>query len=216
MPLQERLDAFKADFESNKAPPEVVAVFHRATADLIATGQAKLALKAGDRAPAFALADQDGKTRTLAELLAQGPVVITFYRGVWCPYCNMDLEAMEAVAAKVRAAGANLVAISPQTAANSRKAQNDHKLSFPVLGDPGNEVANLFGLRFRLPDDLAGIYKQFGIDLQQFNGDGSQTLPMPARYVIGSDSIVRYAEVNPDYTRRPDPAELLPALERVH
>jgi thiol-disulfide isomerase/thioredoxin len=115
MSLQERLDAFKADFEGNKAPPEVVALFHRTTADLVATGQATRALKAGDRAPAFALADQNGNMRTLSEMLAQGPLVITFYRGVWCPYCNLDLEALQAAAAKIRDAGANLVAISPQT-----------------------------------------------------------------------------------------------------
>jgi peroxiredoxin len=134
---------------------------------------------------------------------------------VWCPYCNLDLAAIEAAAGKIRAAGASLVAISPQTAANSRKAQKDHSLSFPVLSDPGNEVANQFGLRFRLPDDLANIYTQFGIDLRQFNGDASLTLPMPARYVIGTDGIIGYAEVNPDYTRRPDPEELMSSLARV-
>lgn len=215
MSLQDRLDAFKADFEGNKAPPEVVAVMRRATADLIASGKATRALKAGDRAPAFALADQDGVTRNLTELLAQGPLVLSFYRGVWCPYCNLELEALQATAAKIRSMGSNLVAISPQTAPNSRKAQKDHGLSFPVLSDPGNELANRFGLRFQLPADLAAIYKQFGIDLSQFNGDTSQTLPMPARYVVDRAGVIQYAEVNPDYTRRPDPDELFPVLERI-
>ena len=212
MSLQEKLDAFRADFETNKAPPEATAIMHRATAELIASGQAERALKVGDRAPAFALADPDGKVWSSAELTAKGPLVVTFYRGVWCPYCNMDLQALQAVAGKIRAAGANLVTISPQTAVNSRKAQRDHDLSYPVLSDPGNEVAHKFGLRFRLPDELAALYRKFGVNLDQLNGDASWTLPMPARYIIGRDGVIRYAEVNPDYTRRPDPEELLPAL----
>lgn len=215
MSLQQRLDAFKADFEGKQAPAAVVEIMHRATADLIATGQAERTLKAGDRAPAFALADHDDNTHSLGQLLKQGPLVLTFYRGVWCPYCNLDLQALEAAAPKILAAGAHLAAVSPQTAVNSRKARKDHGLSFPVLSDPGNEIASKFGLRFRLPDDLAGVYQQFGIDLQQFNGDASQTLPMPARYVIASDGVIQYAEVNADYTRRPDPEELLPVLHRI-
>jgi peroxiredoxin len=212
MSLQEKLDSLKNDFETNKAPPEAVAIMHRATADLIASGQAARALKVGDRAPAFALADPDGKVWSSADLLKEKPLVVTFYRGVWCPYCNLDLQALQAVAGKVRAAGANLVTISPQIAANSRKAQRDLDLSFPVLSDPGNEVADRFGLRFRLPEDLAGLYLKFGVDLARLNGDTSQTLPMPARYIIGRDGVIRYAEVNPDYTRRPDPQDLIPAL----
>jgi peroxiredoxin len=216
MSLQERLDAFKADFEGHKAPPEAVAIMRRATADLIASGQSERALKAGNRAPDFALEDQDGKTWRSAELLAQGPLVLTFYRGVWCPYCNLDLQALQAAADKIRTTGASLVAVSPQTGPNSRKAQKDHGLTFPVLSDPGNTLAAAFGLRFRLPDDLLALYGKFGVDLNSINGDDSQTLPMPARYVIGRDGVIRYAEVNPDYTRRPDPEELMPALERLH
>ena len=215
MSLQERLDAFKADFETNKAPPQAVAVFHKSTDELIASGQAGHALKAGDKAPAFVLDDPDGAKVSSAELLAKGPLVVTFYRGVWCPYCNLDLQAVEEVAGRIRAAGATLVAISPQTAPNSRKAQRDHNLSFPVLSDPGNEVADKFGLRFRLPDEVAALYVGFKIDLQQINGDASRTLPMPARYIIAGDGLIRYAEVNPDYTHRPEPEELLPTLARL-
>lgn len=215
MSLQEKLDALKADFEANKAPPEVVAIMRRATADLIATGQATRAVKSGDRAPAFALADADGKTWRSEELLARGPLAVTFYRGVWCPYCNLDLQALQGVAGQIRATGAGLVAISPQTAANSRKAQRDHDLTFPVLSDPGNEVADRFGLRFRLPDDLLALYRKFGVDLEALNGNSSRTLPMPARYIIGRDGVIRYAEVNPDYTRRPEPEDLIPTLRSL-
>src|ERR1700674_1253124 len=98
MSLQDKLDAFKAEFEGKKAPPEVVAVFHKSTAELIASGQAARALKVGDRAPVFRLPDSEGTTVASAELLTNGPLVVTFYRGAWCPYCNMDLQAIETAA----------------------------------------------------------------------------------------------------------------------
>jgi peroxiredoxin len=215
MSLQDKLDAFRADFEGNKAPPQVVAVMRKATADLIASGQAERALKAGMRAPEFALPDAHGQIVRSADLLQKGPLVVTFYRGVWCPYCNMDLQAIEEAANGIRALGASLVAISPQIAPNLRKSERENALSFPILSDRGNALANEFGLRFRLPDDLINVYKGFGNDLAIGNGEDSWTLPMPARYVIRTDGIIAYAEVNPDYTRRPDPSELLPVLRRL-
>ena len=195
--------------------PEVVAVMHKATADLIASGQAERTLKVGAQAPTFALPNAHGEIVRSADLLARGPLVLTFYRGIWCPYCNMDLQAIEAAAAEIRALGASLVAISPQTAPNRRRSERENALSFPILSDHGNSVANEFGLRFRLPDDLIAVYKGFGNDLTVGNGEDSWTLPMPARYVIGTDGVIAYAEVNPDYTRRPDPSELLPVLRRL-
>lgn len=215
MSLQDRLDAFKADFETTKAPPEAVAVMRRATAELVASGQAQRALKAGDRAPAFNLPDTEGVMVSSAALLSAGPLVVTFYRGVWCPYCNMDLQAIEAAAGDIRALGASLVAISPQTPPNSRRSRRENGLSFPILADEGGAVAAAFGLRFRLPDDLIALYGGFGVDLPTLNADPTWTLPMPARYVIGADGVIAYSEVNPDYTRRPDPEELLPALRAL-
>jgi peroxiredoxin len=215
MSLQERLDAFKADFETNKAPPQAIAVLHKSTDELIASGQAERALKAGDKAPVFALADPDGAKVSSAALLAKGPLVVTFYRGVWCPYCNMDLQAIEAAAADIRGLGASLVAISQQTPANSRKSQRDNHLSFPILSDHGGEIAASFGLRWRLQDDLEKIMTSFGVDLAVFNGEPSWTLPMPARYVIMQDGTIAYAEVNADYTRRPDPSALMPTLRAL-
>jgi peroxiredoxin len=111
--------------------------------------------------------------------------------------------------------GASLVAISPQIAPNSRKSQRENKLDFPILSDVRSEVASAFGIRFALPDYLVELYKGFKNDLPAFNDDPSWVLPMPARYVIGTDGIIAYAEVNPDYTQRPDPSELLPVLDRL-
>ena len=217
MTLQAKLDAFKADFVAGKppynAPAEIHPVMARATAELIASGQAGRALKAGDKAPSFTLNDPDGKPVSSAELLAQGPLLLSFYRGVWCPYCNMELQALQEALPAFQAAGAQLVAISPQTAPNSRKSMRNNNLEFPILSDAHNDVAAAFGLRFVMPDYLVDLYKMLKNDLPTFNGDDSWTLPMPARYVIAQDGIILYAEVNPDYTHRPEPEDMLNVLQ---
>ena len=219
MSLQAKLDAFKADFEAGKppynVPPAVIETMHRATAALIASGAADKALKAGDKAPAFTLNDPDGRPVSSAELLRKGPLVVSFYRGVWCPYCNMELQALEAAKPAFETLGATLVAISPQTAPNSRKSVRQNSLTFPILSDAGGEVAAAFGLRFHLPDYLVQLYKSLKNDLPTFNDDPSWTLPMPGRYVIAQDGTILYAEVNPDYTRRPEPEDMLPALRQA-
>jgi peroxiredoxin len=190
-------------------------IMHRATDELIAGTQAQRARKAGDVAPEFTLNDSDGKPVSSRERLAKGPLVVSFYRGVWCPYCNLELQALQAALPEIAARGASLVAISPQTAANSRKSQRDNKLGFPIPSDARSEVADAFGIRFALQDYLIELYKTFKNDLPVFNEDPAWVLPMPARYVIGTDGIIAYAEVNPDYTQRPDPSELLPVLDRL-
>jgi peroxiredoxin len=219
MTLQDRLDAFKADFEAGKPPynisRDVVETMHRASAELIASGQAERARKAGDLAPEFTLSDQDGRPVSSTALLAQGPLVVTFYRGVWCPYCNMELQAIQEALLEITARGARVVAISPQTQPNSRKSARQNKLGFPILSDAGGEVGAAFGLRFKLPGYLVELYKSLKNDLPAFNADPSWTLPMPARYVIGPDGVIAYADVNPDYTKRPDPSELLPVLDML-
>ena len=219
MSLQDKLDAFKADFEAGKppynVPRSVIETMHRATADLIASGAAQRALKAGDQAPAFTLNDPDGHPVSSLDLLRQGPLVLTFYRGVWCPYCNMDLQALQATLPELRAAGASLVAISPQVPANSRKSVRQNVLTFPILSDAHNDVAAAFGLRFEPQDYLVELYKSLKNDLPAFNGDPSWTLPMPARYVISPDGTILYAEMPPAYTRRPDPEGLLPAIRQA-
>jgi peroxiredoxin len=219
MSLQDQLDAFRADFKAGKppfnAPPEIHPVMERATAELIASGQAGRAIKAGDRAPHFNLKDQDGNDVSSAALLVKGPLVVTFYRGVWCPYCNIELQAINDVLPQIQAYGANVVAISPQTPVNSRKSVRTNELGFPVLSDVNGQTGADFGLRFALPDYLVELYKNLKNDLPAFNNDPSWTLPMPARYIIGQDGIVLYSEVNPDYTRRPDPSDMFPVLDKA-
>ena len=219
MKLQKKLDAIREDFENGRFPlvptQAQLETMQRSTQSLIDSRQADYALEAGDKAPEFTLRDSKGDAVSSRELLSRGPLVATFYRGVWCPYCNYDLQALEEVRQEIETHGATLIAISPQTQGNSRKSQRDNKLGFPILSDPGAAVADEFGLRFALPEDLIEVYRQFGTDLETINDDPSGVLPMPARYVIGTDGVIAYAEVNPDYTRRLDPFELLPVLDKL-
>ena len=219
MSLQVKLDAFKADFEAGKppcgVPRSVVETMHRATAELTESGAAQRARKAGDVAPSFSLKDPEGNVVSSADLLRRGPLVLSFYRGVWCPYCNMELQALEAARPEFDKYGASLIAISPQTAPNSRKSVRQNKLGFPILSDVKGKVGAAFGLRFNLPDYLVELYQQRKNDLPTFNDDPGWTLPMPARYVIGQDSVILYSEVNPDYTRRSEPEDMIPVLQRA-
>ncbi|MGF6312284.1 peroxiredoxin [Bradyrhizobium sp. i1.8.4] len=205
----------KAGKPPYNVPRTVIDIMHRATAELIASGAAQRARKAGDVAPAFSLRDPEGNIVNSADLLKRGPLVLSFYRGVWCPYCNMELQALEAAKPAFDKYGASLAAISPQTAPNSRKSVRQNKLSFPILSDVKGQVGDAFGLRFHLPDYLVELYKQLKNDLPTFNDDPSWTLPMPARYVIGQDGVILYSEVNPDYTRRPEPEDMIPVLQQA-
>ncbi len=215
LPLQGKLDAFKLAFDTRLAPPAAVKALHRSVDELIASGTPDRALKVGDVAPEFTLPDPDGNPVSSKVLLAKGPLVVTFYRGAWCPFCNFDLSALEQARAEIESRGATLVAISQQTAPNSRKSQRQNGLGFPILGDHGGEIAAQFGVRWTLPDYLREIQKALGADLTQFNGEDSWTLPMPARYVIALDGTVAYAEVNADYTKRPEPSAIFPVLEQL-
>ena len=214
MTLQDQLNAFKEQFKT-MAPEGAIEAFGRSTQELIDSGQAERALKAGDKAPDFVLTDSDRGEVALKGLLAKGPVVLTFYRGVWCPYCNIELKALEQVAEDIRARGATLVAISMQSAADSRKSQRDNELSFPILTDKNGELADKFGIRWSLQDYVIPVHDGFGVNLPTIHGDGQWNLPMPARYVVDTDGSIAYAEVNPDYTHRPEPADLFPILDNL-
>jgi len=200
---------------AKNAPPEVIASLGAEMRKLAESGIAKRALGVGAKAPEFSLPDPRGVAVTLSTLLQKGPVVVTFYRGGWCPFCDLQLRAYQEILPGIRRLGAELVAISPQTAPNSRKSVRQNKLSFPILSDVKGKVGAAFGLRFNLPDYLVELYKQLRNDLPTFNDDPSWTLPMPARYVIGQDGVILYSEVNPDYTRRPEPDDMIPVLQRA-
>jgi peroxiredoxin len=214
MSLQDRLDAMKAA-STTRIPQQTRAIMAHATDELRYSGILAKAIRVGNRLPAFELANQDGQTVRLADLLRSGPVIVSFFRGVWCPYCNAELEALEAAAEDFRNAGATLVVISPQNRASAEKTKRDRNLSFDVLVDAGNAYAGQLGIAFKLSDDLRSVYRGFKLDLPQFNGDDSWTLPMPTRLVVDLSGIVRDADINPDYTTRPDPAATLAVLHKL-
>jgi peroxiredoxin len=196
-------------------PPETQAIHARVIAELNEQGIATRALSEGAKAPEFVLNDHDGKPVFSADLLKESPLVICFFRGRWCPFCVGQLEAMNLILPQIQQAQASLIAISPQTMQQSFFMADQHKLRFPLLSDPGNQVARQFGLVYRVPDYQRSLYRRVFINLPFANGDESWELPIPATYVVDRDSSVLYASVNADYTERPEPSEILDKLVGV-
>ncbi|MCB0040501.1 MAG: AhpC/TSA family protein [Caldilineaceae bacterium] len=195
-----------------KRPAELQAVMDQATDDLAASGMAGGFLQVGDVAPDFVLPDVLGNAVALGDLRAQGPVALSFYRGAWCPYCNLEVQLLQQALPDIQALGATLVAISPQTPDNSLSLAEKHGLAFPVLSDAGNAVARRFGLVFTVPEALRAVYDKLGIDIPAHNGDGSFELPVPGTYVVGRDGTIAFAYANVDYTRRVAVRDILAAL----
>lgn len=170
------------------------------------------ALKQGEKAPSFELPDGDGRLWRSEDLLRGGPLVIVFYRGRWCAYCNTQLVALQEIHKQITSAGAALVAVSPQTQKHSYMTRDMHKLRFPVLSDPGNAVARKFGLVYRVSAELQAMYESIYTKLPGYNGDQSWELPLPATYLVRPDGIIAYARVDADWRKRPEPEELLREL----
>ncbi|WP_405592295.1 peroxiredoxin-like family protein [Streptomyces sp. NBC_01092] len=193
-------------------PAKVREIMRRSGQELADSGQADRALAVGDRAPRFTLPTATGESRSLDDLLAAGPVVLTFYRGAWCPYCNLALRALQQHHDTITARGARLIAVSPQIPDESLTLTEKHDLAFDVLSDIGSDTAKQYRLAFDLPDDLAAVYDKLGFDLQRTNDGHPRTLPLPATYVIDRTGTIRWAFVNTDYTTRAEPADILAAL----
>ncbi|UKY51632.1 peroxiredoxin-like family protein [Streptomyces inhibens] len=215
MSLNDELTAFFRTLYP-EIPAAAREVMERAGRDLAASGQADRALQVGDTAPHFSLPTATGETVNLDTLLSAGPVVLTFYRGAWCPYCNFALRALQEQTDAIAAHGAQLVAVSPQIPDESLTLAEKHALTFPVLSDLGCDTAKQYGLSFDLPDDLAAVYDSFGFDLQRVNGGHPRTLPLPATYVIDRDATIRWAFIDTDYTTRAEPSDVLAALDALH
>lgn len=212
--LASQLTDFKVGF-STRAAPERVAMMERATALLRATGIESTALQVGQNAPAVTLHNANGEPRRLADLLQQGPAIIVFYRGGWCPYCNLELRAWQNRLSAVIQRGAQLVAISPQSPDNSLSTQEKHALAFEVLSDSSLQATRGFGIAFDLPPELIDLYASVGHDLPTTNGNGLWTLPVPATYVVGTDGVIQYAHVDVDYRNRAEPDEVLAVLTHI-
>jgi peroxiredoxin len=212
--LAHQLADFKAAFKQ-RAAPERVATMEAATADLKANGMEQRALQVGDAAPRLTLPNALGVPTALESLWRRGPLVLVFYRGGWCPYCNLELRAWQREQAKLGHLGASLVAISPQTPDHSLSTAEKNELAFPVLGDSQLQAAEAFGVAFTLSPELVELYSRAGNDLPMINGNGRWVLPMPATYVISRDGRVFFAHVEADYRERAEPADVLAAVERA-
>ncbi len=193
--------------------PEELRVMDGETERLITERVSSRILSPGQTAPDFILPDHRRECFRLACKLKQGPVVVVFYRGGWCPYCNLHLRGFEGIHDQIRETGASLIAVSPQLPAPSLETAEKNALSFPVLSDVGNLVAEQFGLVFPLSEALTKLYRSRGHLLADVNGqDGPQTLPMPGTFVIAQDRTVLYAQAEADYTLRAEPEEVLSRL----
>jgi peroxiredoxin len=177
-------------------------------------GLARTALKAGDRAPAIALTNAKGAVVDVGPLLSRGPVIVTFYRGGWCPYCNLELKAFQQVLPEIKAAGASLVAISPEKPDDTISTAEKNALDFEVLSDIGQQVGRAFGLVYSFDDELKWAYRNFGLDIPAKNGADEWALPISATYVIDRDGVIVYAYTDADYRDRADPRDVLAALTR--
>ncbi|MDJ0797941.1 MAG: peroxiredoxin-like family protein [Calothrix sp. MO_167.B12] len=212
--LTEQLAEQKAKVVQN-LPAEIVDVMLQKTGELENSGITANSLGVGDSAPDFQLPDAVGNIVQLQELLAKGPVVLTFYRGGWCPYCNLELRALQRSLPELEQYNASLVAVSPETPDNSLTTAEKNQLEFAVLSDRGLNVARQYGLVFTLDSELRPIYEQLGIDLPKHNGDESYELPIPATYVIDKEGVIRYAYVNTDYTQRAEPKEIIATVAQL-
>ncbi len=212
--LESELRAFYTA-RQQQIPEDVRAVMQRAGRELAASGQAGRALGVGDQAPGFRLSSATGGELALEDVLADGPVVLTFYRGAWCPYCNLALRALQQHHEALTAHHARLVALSPQIPDESLSLTEKHALSFDVLSDVGSETARRYGVAFDLSEELAAVYDRLGFDLERVNGGHPRTLPLPATFVIDAGGVIRWAFADSDYTRRAEPADVLAALDSL-
>jgi peroxiredoxin len=211
LPLQEQLESLTAKLKA-LVPAERLKIIEHAIQQLKNPDLMADALQPGDPAPQFELPDGNSEIWRSEDLLSKGPVVIVFYRGRWCAYCNAQLAALQEVHKQIAAAGASLVAISPQTQKHTYMTRDMHKLRFPLLSDVGNQVARKFGLVYRLSPELQAMYESIYTKLPGYNGDQSWELPLAATYIVQPDGIISYARVDADWRQRSEPEEILKAL----
>jgi len=212
MSLKAQIDAYNVQKDA-KLPADVLALMNTTNDELIAQHIKDNALQIGQKVENFSLANHNGENIELADLLKKGPVIISFYRGGWCPYCNLELKALNDYLPQFKTQSAQLVAISPQLPDETLSTAQKNDLEFDVLSDVSNKVAEQFGLLFTLDERIQALYTQFGIDFEHYYGDKSFKLPLPATYVINQEGVITYAFLNEDYTLRAEPTDIMAALE---
>ena len=212
--LTEQLKTQRQQSESRREKRQVDAM-HRATFDLLKKGIEKTALQTDDTVPRFQLENTHGALVDTFDALKTGPVVLSFYRGSWCPYCNLTLRAYQAHLADIHACGARFVAVSPELRERALANAEKFGLEFEILSDAGNAVAGRFGLAYKMPAELVAVYLELGTDIPRFNGDDSWVLPVPATYIIGAGGKIVFSSINAEYTERIEPERVIRALKAL-
>ncbi|WP_309399190.1 peroxiredoxin-like family protein [Cerasicoccus maritimus] len=212
--LQKDLDARAENFAAT-APEPLKKTFKAGIEHVAESGVTASAKKTGDQAPDFTLPNANGEQVALSELLKEGPVVVVWYRGGWCPYCNLQLHAMQGILPQLKEAGAQLVAISPETPDNSLSTAEKNELEFVVLSDNGNAVAKEYGIVYSLDDDTYDILEG-RLKLSEYNGSDTKELPLTVAYVIEQDGTIAWDFVDPDYKKRAEPADILKAVQSLN
>jgi peroxiredoxin len=211
MTLQDRLDSITAQTR-DLVQPERLELNERAIAELFATNIEDHLLKPGDTAPEFALPDVNGKLVRSTDLLALGPLIVSFFRGRWCPYCVTELETWRDLFPALRERGVLLVAISPQTVRQNDFTLDQHSLPFPLLRDEGAQTAEAFGAAYTVAGPMQNYYRSILVNIPFINGESSWRLPVPATFVIAPDGVIRWAQGHADFRVRPEPAEVIKVL----
>jgi peroxiredoxin len=199
-----------------RLPADVTAVFDAELARIADRGIPSDVATPGTAVPDGDLLDAYGKPTTLLALRAGGPAVVVFYRGAWCPYCNLTLRAyQETLLGELNARGVALIAISPQKPDESLSLTEKHELSYAVVSDPGNQIAGRLGIVFSLGEGARAGQAKLGVDLTAVNADGTHDLPLPTTMVVDAQGTIRWIDVHPDYTTRSEPAEIIAAVDSL-
>lgn len=213
MAFQSQLDAISKQFAS--APDEIKVPVGAAKAEFCATFDKTATIKPGQKLPEFHLPDTAGRVVSSTEILSKSPLLLTFYRGGWCPYCNLALHELQCHLDQIRENGVTLVAVSPELPDQSLSTLEKNQLGFSVLSDVGNNYARQLGIVFSQPKSLRPIFEKLGYDLTTRNGDDSFEVPIPATLLIDRDGTVRKTFIEPDYTKRIHGSEVMEWIESL-
>lgn len=213
-PVEAELRA-TAEAAAKSAPPAMLEASRKGIEEVAASGILKTALNVGATCPSFTLGDANGARVGSAGLLARGPVVIVFYRGAWCPYCNVYLHRWQGYLPELATRGATLVAISGEPPDRSAVMARKAEATFTVLSDPGYAVSRRFGVVYEVPRVVTAAMQSRGMDMKAYYGTGKAELPLSATYVVGRDGKIAYAFLDADYTKRAEPADVLAVLDRL-
>lgn len=213
--LKEQTNALLAEYQQ-KLPEDVMGVIFAATEKLVNSGIGNSCLQSGDKIPNFSLPDAYGRSVSIRSYLEKGPVVISFYRGAWCTFCNLELKALQERLDDIRQAGAELIAITPQKPDSTRETLQELEINYPILTDKGNQVAHEFGLVFQVDESLKPIYEDFlALDLPGENGDDSYQLPVTATYVIDQEGVIAACFTDPNFTNRMEPEKIIESVKEI-